>query len=321
MSKIERFSQYIESELNAIQFPAIPCNLYDPLSYFLGLGGKRLRPVLTLLAAELGGSRKEDAIRCALAIEIFHNFSLIHDDIMDEAPLRRGKKTVHEKWNTNIAILSGDVLLVNAYQMLAQQEATHIPELLKLFNRTAVEVCEGQQMDMDFESNEIVAVEDYIEMIRLKTSVLLGCALEFGFIISNQSIEDRKKIYEFGVNLGIAFQIQDDILDLYGDPEKVGKQVGGDVKSNKKTILYLIAEKNATGALKDQLNKLKAEANSHIKIPAIQQIYEKLAVREETNKYLTTYYKRAIDLFESIETTNDRTSIMEMINFLFHREH
>ena len=277
--------------------------------------------MLTLLAAELGGSRKEDAIRCALAIEIFHNFSLIHDDIMDEAPLRRGKKTVHEKWNTNIAILSGDVLLVNAYQMLAQQEATHIPELLKLFNRTAVEVCEGQQMDMDFESNEIVAVEDYIEMIRLKTSVLLGCALEFGFIISNQSIEDRKKIYEFGVNLGIDFQIQDDILDLYGEPEKVGKQVGGDVKSNKKTILYLIAEKNATGALRDQLNKLKAEANSDVKIPAIQQIYEKLAVREETNKYLTTYYKRAIDLFESIETTNDRSSIMEMINFLFHREH
>jgi geranylgeranyl diphosphate synthase type II len=321
MNKIVQLSQLIESELNTIQFPSSPENLYDPLTYFLSIGGKRLRPVLTLLSAELGGTDKEEAISCALAIEIFHNFSLIHDDIMDDAPLRRGKVTVHEKWNSNIAILSGDVLLVKAYQLLSKQKAQHIPELLSLFNQTAIEVCEGQQMDMDFETREFVSVEEYIEMIRLKTSVLLGCALEFGFIVSENSLSNRKKIYEFGVNLGIAFQIQDDILDLYGDPEKVGKQVGGDVKSNKKTLLYLIAEKNATGELRAKLNEIKSELDLNLKIPAIQEIYEVLGVKKETKNYLDIYYQRAIDLLESIETDNDKTSIIEMIDVLFNREH
>jgi geranylgeranyl diphosphate synthase type II len=240
---------------------------------------------------------------------------------MDDAPLRRGKVTVHEKWNSNIAILSGDVLLVKAYQLLSKQKAQHIPELLSLFNQTAIEVCEGQQMDMDFETREFVSVEEYIEMIRLKTSVLLGCALEFGFIVSENSLSNRKKIYEFGVNLGIAFQIQDDILDLYGDPEKVGKQVGGDVKSNKKTLLYLIAEKNATGELRAKLNEIKSELDLSLKIPAIQEIYEVLGVKKETKNYLDIYYQRAIDLLESIETDNDKTSIIEMIDVLFNREH
>ena len=321
MNKIFQLSQLIESELNTIQFPSSPENLYDPLTYFLSIGGKRLRPVLTLLSAELGGTDKKEAISCALAIEIFHNFSLIHDDIMDDAPLRRGKVTVHEKWNSNIAILSGDVLLVKAYQLLSKQKAQHIPELLSLFNQTAIEVCEGQQMDMDFETREFVSVEEYIEMIRLKTSVLLGCALEFGFIVSENSLSNRKKIYEFGVNLGIAFQIQDDILDLYGDPEKVGKQVGGDVKSNKKTLLYLIAEKNATGELRAKLNEIKSELDLNLKIPAIQEIYEVLGVKKETKNYLDIYYQRAIDLLESIETDNDKTSIIEMIDVLFNREH
>lgn len=321
MNKIVQLSQLIESELNTIQFPSSPENLYDPLTYFLSIGGKRLRPVLTLLSAELGGTDKKEAISCALSIEIFHNFSLIHDDIMDDAPLRRGKVTVHEKWNSNIAILSGDVLLVKAYQLLSKQKAQHIPELLSLFNQTAIEVCEGQQMDMDFETREFVSVEEYIEMIRLKTSVLLGCALEFGFIVAENSLSNRKKIYEFGVNLGIAFQIQDDILDLYGDPEKVGKQVGGDVKSNKKTLLYLIAEKNATGELRAKLNEIKSELDLNLKIPAIQEIYEVLGVKKETKNYLDIYYQRAIDLLESIETDNDKTSIIEMIDVLFNREH
>jgi geranylgeranyl diphosphate synthase type II len=213
------------------------------------------------------------------------------------------------------------VLLVKAYQLLSKQKAQHIPELLSLFNQTAIEVCEGQQMDMDFETRESVSVEEYIEMIRLKTSVLLGYALEFGFIVSENSLSNRKKIYEFGVNLGIAFQIQDDILDLYGDPEKVGKQVGGDVKSNKKTLLYLIAEKNATGELRAKLNEIKSELDLNLKIPAIQEIYEVLGVKKETKNYLDIYYQRAIDLLESIETDNDKTSIIEMIDVLFNREH
>jgi len=321
MSELIKLSQLIESEIIKINFPSSPVNLYDPLNYFLRIGGKRLRPVLTLLATELGGVKKEDAINCALAIEVFHNFSLIHDDIMDAAPIRRGKVTVHEKWNSNIAILSGDVLLVKAYQLLAKQKSQHIPELLTLFNKTAIEVCEGQQMDMDFETREVVTVDEYIEMIRLKTSVLLGCALEFGFIVSNDSLSNRRKIYDFGVSLGIAFQIQDDLLDLYGDPEKVGKQVGGDVKSNKKTLLYLIAEKNAKGDLKKQLNAIKSEPNPELKVVEVQDIYEKLNVREETANYLAEYYQRALDLLNSIETANDKSTIMEMVNYLFNREH
>jgi geranylgeranyl diphosphate synthase type II len=321
MSELLKLSQLIESEIINIKFPSSPGNLYDPLNYFLSIGGKRLRPVLTLLATELGGVQKEDAINCALAIEVFHNFSLIHDDIMDAAPIRRGKVTVHEKWNSNIAILSGDVLLVKAYQLLAKQKSQHIPELLTLFNKTAIEVCEGQQMDMDFETREFVTIDEYIEMIRLKTSVLLGCALEFGFIVSNNSISNRKKIYDFGVSLGIAFQIQDDLLDLYGNPDKVGKQVGGDVKSNKKTLLYLIAEKNAIDANKEQLNRIKNESNLELKVSAIQKIYDELGVRNETAGYLTKYYQQAIDLLDSIETENDKSAIMEMVNYLFNREH
>jgi geranylgeranyl diphosphate synthase type II len=321
MSELLKLSQLIESEITKIEFPSSPRNLYDPLNYFLSNGGKRLRPVLTLLATELGGAQKEDAINCALAVEVFHNFSLIHDDIMDAAPIRRGKVTVHEKWNSNIAILSGDVLLVKAYQLLANQKSQHIPELLTLFNKTAIEVCEGQQMDMDFETSEFVTVDEYIKMIRLKTSVLLGCALEFGFIVSNNSISNRKKIYDFGVNIGIAFQIQDDLLDLYGNPDKVGKQVGGDVKSNKKTLLYLIAEKNAVGDLREKLNQVKSELDLNSKVSATQEIYEALGVKIETKSYLDRYYQQAIDLLDSIETESDKSVIMEMVNYLFNREH
>ncbi len=321
MSELLKLSHLIESEITKIEFPLSPGNLYDPLNYFLSNGGKRLRPVLTLLATELGGVQKEDAINCALAIEVFHNFSLIHDDIMDAAPIRRGKVTVHEKWNSNIAILSGDVLLVKAYQLLANQKSQHIPELLTLFNKTAIEVCEGQQMDMDFETSEFVTVDEYIKMIRLKTSVLLGCALEFGFIVSNNSISNRKKIYDFGINIGIAFQIQDDLLDLYGNPDKVGKQVGGDVKSNKKTLLYLIAEKNAVGDLREKLNQVKSELDLNSKVSATQEIYETLGVKIETKSYLDRYYQQAIDLLDSIETESDKSAIMEMVNYLFNREH
>ncbi|MFM7666883.1 MAG: polyprenyl synthetase family protein [Bacteroidota bacterium] len=314
------YTQKIEDYLKSYSLPQEPSNLYEPLVYFLGLGGKRLRPVLTLLASELGGKSSEEAIHAALSIELFHNFSLIHDDIMDNAPIRRGLPTVHEKWNSNIAILSGDVLLVKAYELLSKQKNEHIPALFQLFNKTAIEVCEGQQMDMDFENRDDVSIEEYISMIRLKTSVLLGCALEFGFIISDQSIDNRKKLYDFGVNLGIAFQIQDDILDLYGDPEKVGKQVGGDVKANKKTLLYLVAEKICNKLNNSRLKSLKEIKDLDKKVQETKFFYSEISVLEETQNYLNYYYDSSMKSLEAIEISSSKDNLLQMVSYLFNRQ-
>jgi geranylgeranyl diphosphate synthase type II len=314
------YTQKVESYLENYRLPVSPANLYEPLEYFLGLGGKRLRPVLTLIAAELGGKSIDEAIHAAVSIELFHNFSLIHDDIMDNAPIRRGLPTVHEKWNSNIAILSGDVLLVKAYELISKQNKEHIPDLYQLFNKTAIEVCEGQQMDMDFEIREDVTTEEYIAMIRLKTSVLLGCALEFGFLISNQSVENRKNIYDFGVNLGIAFQIQDDILDLYGDPDKVGKQVGGDVRANKKTLLYLAAEKICKNLNNNKLNSLKETKDLDKKVQETSTFYKEIGVLEETQKYLNYYYDSAMKSLELVEVNSSKDNLHQMVNYLFNRQ-
>lgn len=230
------FQNYLEKA----DFPHTPQHLYDPIRYILSLSGKRIRPLLVLMGAELfDESIIEQALPASAAIEFFHNFSLIHDDIMDVAPLRRGKPTVHQKWNGNVAILSGDALLIKAYQELAKCPTDKIPALLRLFNATSLEVCEGQQYDMDFEGRASVTESEYIDMIRLKTSVLLGCALQMGAIIAGADDRSQKLLYDFGVNLGIAFQLQDDILDVYGNPKSFGKQVGGDILSNKKTILFV----------------------------------------------------------------------------------
>jgi geranylgeranyl diphosphate synthase type II len=314
------YIQKVESYLENYRLPVSPANLYEPLEYFLGLGGKRLRPVLTLIAAELGGKSIDEAIHAAVSIELFHNFSLIHDDIMDNAPIRRGLPTVHEKWNSNIAILSGDVLLVKAYELISKQNKEHIPDLYQLFNKTAIEVCEGQQMDMDFEIREDVTIEEYISMIRLKTSVLLGCALEFGFLISDQSVENRKNIYDFGVNLGIAFQIQDDILDLYGDPDKVGKQVGGDVRANKKTLLYLAAEKICKNLNNNKLNILKETKDLDKKVQETSAFYKEIGVLEETQKYLNYYYDSAMKSLELVEVNSSKDNLHQMVNYLFNRQ-
>jgi geranylgeranyl diphosphate synthase type II len=314
------YTQKVESYLENYRLPVSPVNLYEPLVYFLGLGGKRLRPVLTLIAAELGGKSADEAIHAAVSIELFHNFSLIHDDIMDNAPIRRGLPTVHEKWNSNIAILSGDVLLVKAYELISKQNKEHIPDLYQLFNKTAIEVCEGQQMDMDFEIREDVTIEEYIAMIRLKTSVLLGCALEFGFLISNQSVENRKNIYDFGVNLGIAFQIQDDILDLYGDPDKVGKQVGGDVRANKKTLLYLAAKKICKNLNNNKLNSLKETKDLDKKVQETSTFYKEIGVLEETQKYLNYYYDSAMKSLELVDVNSSKDNLHQMVNYLFNRQ-
>lgn len=300
MQQLEAYSALVEESVNSLEFPSQPANLYDPLRYFMTLGGKRMRPILTLMGAELFGVKKEEALSAAMAVEVFHNFTLIHDDIMDEAPLRRGKQTVHTKWNRNIAILSGDVLFVKAYQLLAEQDNSQLPDLLQLFNRTAIEVCEGQQMDMDFESRSDVQQKEYIEMIRLKTSVLLGCALELGAIVADADHNDRKNIYDFGQYLGIAFQIQDDILDLYADPEKFGKQVGGDVISNKKTLLNLKAFELADSAEKELLKQLSTESDLVFKVERTRELYTLIGAREACETVMQEYYTKAMNALMAV---------------------
>ena len=321
MHSIKPFAAYFESEIQRYSFPISPANLYDPLTYFLQLGGKRIRPLLTLMAAEMFGTPKESAIHASLSIELFHNFSLIHDDIMDKAPLRRGEKTVHLKWNEDIAILSGDVLLIKAYQELAKQDKKHVPALLNLFNQTAVEVCEGQQLDMDFEGREDVAIEEYIEMIRLKTSVLLGCALEFGAIVSNASVKDSELIYEFGQNLGIAFQIQDDILDLFGDPKKFGKQIGGDILSNKKTILLLKAIEIAKTLQSTDVSDMMHIQDSEVKIKTAKSLFTTLGVVDFARDQMSNYQKKALNALADISVSEDNKQILiDLSEYLFQRE-
>lgn len=320
MEFIQTYGAYIESQIQKLDFPKSPATLYDPLRYFMQIGGKRMRPMLTLLGAELLGIKKEKAINAALAIEVFHNFSLIHDDIMDEAPLRRGFQTVHTKWDTNTAILSGDVLLIKAYELLEQQPGD-LRAMLKVFNQTAKEICEGQQLDVDYESKENLSIEDYIKMIRLKTSVLLGCALEFSAIIANSSEEDRKNMYEYGVNVGLAFQIQDDILDLYADPSKFGKQVGGDVIANKKTILYLLALQNASDEQLKQLEVLKTEENTALKIQETTKIFDDLNVKQKSLELVNHYFLKAKEnLLMVSKKSNSNNSLEALADYLLTRE-
>ena len=321
MQSIEKYSVFIEEEIKKTHYPLTPKNLYDPLRYFMTLGGKRMRPILTLMGAEAFGSSKKEALPAALAVELFHNFSLIHDDIMDEAPIRRGKETVHTKWNQNIAILSGDVLLVYAYQLLAQQKAEVLPDLLNLFNTTAIEVCEGQQYDMDFETKKSVSITEYIEMIRLKTSVLLGCALEMGAIIAGASLSDRKLIYEFGQQIGIAFQIQDDILDLYADPSKFGKQVGGDIISNKKTLLLLKAFELADPYQKEKLNAILQESDFDQKIALAKHLFDVLNVRNVCKEIMNYHYEQAKTALEKIQIpASQKEPLLQLAAYLMERE-
>jgi geranylgeranyl diphosphate synthase type II len=321
MQDISKLSAFLENEISTFDFPAQPANLYDPLRYFLTLGGKRMRPILTMLGAELFDVPGKNAVNAAIAIELFHNFSLIHDDIMDAAPLRRKQQTVHTKWNTNIAILSGDVLLVKAYQEICKQDAKVLPRLLEIFNRTAIEVCEGQQLDMDFETRNDVSIEEYVEMIRLKTSVLLGCALEMGAVVAEAKKEDQELIYKFGEHIGVAFQIQDDILDLYADPEKFGKQVGGDVLANKKTLLLLKANQLSNPSEIEALIKLSSESNQTLKIESTRNLFDKLGVREAARKMMDEHYVIALSALEQISVSeSNKKPLKDLADMLLHRE-
>ena len=321
MQELAGYTLFLEKEIEKLDFPSSPSNLYDPLRYFMTLGGKRMRPILTLLGAELFGEKMENALPAALAVEVFHNFTLIHDDIMDEAPKRRNQQTVHTKWNRNIAILSGDVLFVKGFQLLAKQKSEHLPSLLDLFNTTAIEVCEGQQLDMDFETRQNVSIPEYIEMIRLKTSVLLGCALEMGAIVANAEKEDRSFLYDFGQHIGIAFQIQDDILDLYADPEKFGKQVGGDVISNKKTLLNLKAFDMADRSQRVILEELALEKDAVLKVQKTRELYDLIGVRSACEVHMQEHYSHAMESLSKINLDEKaKLPLIALADFLMQRD-
>lgn len=306
------FIDALQHELQYIQYGQNPPELYDPIQYIMDVGGKRMRPLLTLMAAYLFTDDWQKAVRPALGIEVFHNFTLMHDDIMDQAPLRRGQPTVHEKWNANVAILSGDVMLVNAYQLLLNIEADKLKPALERFSRTAAEVCEGQQMDMNFEARWDVTESEYINMIRLKTSVLLGYALELGGLIAGADAETTRHLYEGGMNIGVGFQLKDDLLDVYGDPAKFGKQVGGDIIANKKTFLLIEALQQAKGSLKDQLEEWlnRKDVDKAEKVQAITSIYNQLGIRQLTESRINEYFTHGFANFDLVRADPDRKKLL-----------
>lgn len=291
-----------------------PKNLYEPIRYILGLGGKRLRPVLTLLTTDLFGGDYKKALDAALAIEVFHNFSLVHDDIMDDAPLRRGKTTVHEKWDINTGILSGDAMLINSYQFFEAYAGDEFKELVQLFSKTAIEVCEGQQYDVDFETRDDVTIAEYLKMIEYKTAVLVAAAMKMGAIVATTSKENQDLVYEFGRNLGIAFQLQDDYLDAFGDPETFGKQVGGDIIENKKTFLYLRALELSSPSEKETLLHLYsiAPTDPSEKIEAIKSVFVQSGSVDVTKKEIENYTQQAFSRLNQIKLSEERKEILRV---------
>ncbi len=306
--------------LDAHSFEEKPKNLYAPVNYILQLGGKRIRPVLALAAAELFGKESKDALAVAFAVELFHNFSLVHDDIMDKAALRRGKPAVHTKWDINTGILSGDMILIEAYDQLSSYPADTCKDLFQLFSKTAKEVCIGQQMDIDFETAQEVEIYDYIEMITLKTSVLLACSLQMGAIVAGASKADQDHIYNFGKNLGIAFQVQDDVLDTFGKEASVGKRIGGDIIQNKKTYLYLKALELCEADQKEKLLQLYQNNNpssEEEKIQTVQEIFKGCYVKTYADELKANYRDLAISHLRAIDLPEDRkTPLLSLVAFL-----
>lgn len=313
MQKILNYIGVIEEALKKIASSKKPTELYEPITYSLNIGGKRIRPALLLLANDLFGGKQEDALNAALAIEVFHNFTLVHDDILDNAPLRRGKKSVYEKWNANIAILSGDVMLIQAIQLLSKSKKNYLPEILDTFNATAIQVCEGQQFDMNFETSVTVSIDDYLKMITLKTAVLLGCSLKIGAVLANAKTEDANHIYEFGKNLGIAFQLMDDVLDLYGNPDKFGKRIGGDIISNKKTYLLLKAIELATGKTKKDLDFCLTSKvlDDDAKVNKVKIIFNELNIRQLALDEMNLFYNTALSHLDSINVLAEKKLVFE----------
>jgi geranylgeranyl diphosphate synthase type II len=305
----EQFLLYLENQ----KIVKEPKNLYQPIDYILQLGGKRMRPVLTLMTTNIFDADYNDALPAALAIEVFHNFSLVHDDIMDDAPLRRGKITVHEKWNVNTGILSGDAMLILAYQYFEQYEPPIFKNLAKLFSQTALEVCEGQQYDVDFETRQDVTIPEYLKMIEYKTAVLVAAAMKMGAIIAETSEENADLIYDFGLNLGMAFQLQDDYLDAFGDPETFGKQVGGDIIENKKTYLYLKAIEFSKTGEKEQLLQLFSEQlkDNESKIKAVKEIFNSTGASQATQKSIQDFTIKAFETLGKLNISDDKKAILK----------
>ena len=321
MQSFELLSQKFALQFDKRHFPPEPSSLYDPNEYFLKLGGKRIRPVLCLMGNELFDEIKEDAWHAGTAIELFHNFTLIHDDIMDKAPMRRGMETVHIKYGENTALLAGDVMLVTAYEELNKISIEYLQSILRLFNKTAKEVCEGQQMDMDFEKMDNVSLEAYLEMIKLKTSVALAASLQTGAILGGAGERNQHLLYEFGKKLGIAFQIQDDFLDAFGDPQKFGKQLGGDILANKKTFLLLHTFESASP---DQQKKLKAllAGNDSDKVEKILQLFHDCKADEWALQLKNKYLDEALGHLEDIAVLSKRKEpLRELAHFLVKRDH
>ena len=306
---MEKYLSLLESEIRKQQFGAQPKSLYEPIRYIMALGGKRLRPLLTLLSYSMYKERVEPILPYAVAVEAFHNFTLMHDDIMDKAPLRRGKTTVHERWNVNTAILSGDVMLVKVYSLFLSLEKDKLKEVLSLFNECAAGVCEGQQWDMEFESKNKVNESLYLEMVRLKTAVLLGFSLELGAVLAYAPEADQKILREVGINLGIAFQLKDDLLDVYADKKKFGKQVGGDIIANKKTFLLIKALATARGKDKKELQQwlTARKFDRSKKVMAVTALYDRLEIQSLTERKIQAYFEKG---FEGL----DRLSVGRKVN-------
>lgn len=308
LNSIDTLSNKIEETIRRISFDSKHKNLYDPIRYTLSLGGKRVRPLLTLLATDMLGGEVDNSLKPAVGIEIFHNFSLLHDDLMDKSDVRRGKPTVHKKWNANTAILSGDAMLIESYRYIASVSSGQLPEIMDLFSTTAMEVCQGQQLDMDFEQRREVTESEYIEMITLKTAVLLGCSLKMGAILANAPARDSNLLYDFGINIGLAFQLKDDLLDVYGNPQTFGKNIGGDIVNNKKTFLLIMALKTANkkqhAELTGWISSEKFDPDE--KIEAVKNIYNELNLKSISENLIKKYYLAALDGLSSVHVADER---------------
>ena len=316
MLSFNEILQKIEQEIAQLQFTYPPKSLYEPIEYILSLGGKRIRPALVLMACNLYKEEGDAAIKPALGLEVFHNFTLLHDDLMDEADKRRNKPTVHKVWNANTAILSGDAMLIAAYQLIEETAPESLKEILHLFTATALEICGGQQYDMEFESRTDVSEAEYIEMIRLKTAVLLACALKMGAIVGNAPKEDAEALYQFGIHIGLAFQLQDDLLDVYGDTATFGKNIGGDILCNKKTFLLINALRLASEQQRAILNDWihKKEFDPAEKIAAVTAIYNQLHLKELSEEKIHTYYISAMEYLNSLQVAPEKLTILKEIS-------
>jgi len=312
---VAKYRELFLRHLEENKYTKEPVNLYEPINYILDLGGKRMRPVLTLMVCDLFGGEVAKALDAAMAVEVFHNFTLIHDDIMDSAPLRRGKDTVHKKWNVNTGILSGDAMMILAFEALKTYEGDEFRSLMSLLTKTSLEVCEGQQYDIDFETRNDVTIEEYLRMIALKTSVLVAAAMEMGAIIAKASKEDRNLMYQFGLNLGLAFQLQDDYLDSYGDPVTFGKQVGGDIIENKKTFLVLKSQELGSKEDASSLELLLSENyTGSDKVEKVKALFDRTGTPSAILREIEMYTEKALQLLELLNLPSQKKELLKQFS-------